>query len=191
VPRCSRSLRVADRPTAPDAADLQNRSGVVIAIRGLFVFLYNRDISTHNASAAEGVFVVNPRTLISAASKTARIATDLTKLNPEISQHVPAGSGVALQGRKFRDPLQDMPVVIVKGINKSRVGLIKDVNGEVCRVELQSTNQTVTVNKSALKRKECVPWLLTPKTTGADHCPWSSSAREPARRLSCLHRRRR
>lgn len=100
--------------------------------------------------------MVNPRTLISAASKTARVQTDLTKLNPDISQHVPTGSGVALQGRKFRDPLQDMPVVIVKGINKSRVGLIKDVNGEICRVELQSTNQIVTVNKSALKRKECV-----------------------------------
>jgi transcription elongation factor len=156
VPRCSRSLRVADRPTAPDAADLQNRSGVVIAIRGLFVFLYNRDISTHNASAAEGVFVVNPRTLISAASKTARIATDLTKLNPEISQHVPAGSGVALQGRKFRDPLLFTPVVVVKGTHKSRVGIITDVNGEVCRVELQATNQTITVKKDGLRKKECV-----------------------------------
>lgn len=128
---------------------LQKRSGVVIAIRGLFVFLYNRDIAVN-----EGVFVVSPRTLISAASKTARVETDLTKLNPELGKLAPAGSGVALQTRRFRDPLTDLAVVIVRGINKSRVGIIKDVNGEICRVELQSSNQTVTVNKSALLKKE-------------------------------------
>lgn len=143
----------------------QQRSGVVLAIRGLFVFVYNRDIATN-----EGVFVVSPRALVSSASKTARVATDLTKLNPEIGNVVPAASGVSLQGRRFRDPLTDMPVVVVKGINKSRVGIIKDINGEVCRVELQSTNQTVTVNKSALMRKECARPSCRPRRFAPVRC---------------------
>lgn len=65
--------------------------------------------------------------------------------------------GTTIQtGKGFRDPLIDCPVVIIKGINKSLVGIIKDVNGEMCRIELQSGNKTVMINKMNLLRKECV-----------------------------------
>jgi hypothetical protein len=68
------------------------------------------------------------------------------------------GGGGSMQISRTRDPLIDCPVVIIKGINKSLVGIIKDVNGHMCRIELQSGNKTVQINKTSLMRKECVPF---------------------------------
>lgn len=131
---------------------LQQRSGVVLAIRRGAVFLYNRDIESNH-----GVFVTSARKLVSSASKRARLQTDLMRLNPDLAKHVPASSGIKLQAPSYRDPLVFTPVVVVKGIHKSRIGLITDINGEVCRVELQATNETITIKKDGLRRKECVP----------------------------------
>lgn len=189
----SLSLRIcaasfADPSTTPPLPLQQGRSGVILAVRGLAVFVYNRNIALN-----EGVFVVSPRSLISlAAAHATKPQSDLAKLNPEIGQYAPLASGIRLQTRRFHDPLLDTPVVVVKGIHKSRIGRITDVNGEVCRVELQSTNQTITVKKDGLLRKECVSSLLrseAPSGAPLTRCfvslPALPAAPRPVRRALC------
>lgn len=113
--------------------------------------MYNSDIPEKN-----GVFVLRSDRLVSEASRKAK--TDFTSLNPALANlkmNAGGGGGGAPMPRG-RDRLIDVTVVIIKGINKGLVGLIKDINGEMARIELQSSNKTVTINKSALMRKELV-----------------------------------
>ena len=114
--------------------------------QSMFVFLHSRDI-LENA----GVFVVRARNLRSAASARAR-AVDTSKMNPVFTNVIPTTTPAGSRGP--RDPLVGLHVVIVKGINKSLIGTIKDINGDKARVELQSGNKTIDIPKTSLMKKE-------------------------------------
>ena len=53
-----------------------------------------------------------------------------------------------------RGRLVNTMVVVVKGTSKGLMGVIKDVVGEMARVELKTNNKTLTIALSSLKRKE-------------------------------------
>lgn len=62
------------------------------------------------------------------------------------------GSGII--GRGPRDRLIGTQVMITKGPSKGVVGIIKDTNGSLARVELLTGNKVVSIDKSRLKRRK-------------------------------------
>ena len=44
-------------------------------------------------------------------------------------------------------------VTIVKGVNKSYIGIIKDTNGPIVRVELATKNKVISIERDKLKRR--------------------------------------
>jgi len=118
-----------------------------------YAFLHNRDITQNG-----GIFVARCRSLEPIAPKGGtKAAVDLSKMNPALLN---AQGGAPSMSRGPRDRLVGVNVVIVKGPQKGYLGTIKDVNGEHCRVELNTTNKIVTVEKLKLRRRGCVILLL-------------------------------
>jgi transcription elongation factor SPT5 len=129
---------------------LQNRRGVVLHIhQAFYAFLHNRDITQNG-----GIFVTRCRSLEPIAPKGGtKAAVDLSKMNPALLN---SQGGAPSMSRGPRDRLVGVNVVIVKGPQKGYLGTIKDVNGDHCRVELNTTNKIVTVEKLKLRRRGCV-----------------------------------
>lgn len=75
-------------------------------------------------------------------------------MNPVFAAAVVPTAASAGTFRGPKDPLVGVHVVIVKGINKSLIGTIKDINGDKARVELQSGNKTIDIPKIMLMKKE-------------------------------------
>ncbi len=96
------------------------------------------------------------RSLASVAPKGNLIkpGTDLSKMNPAMA--VPAGGmvGSGSMGRGPRDRSIGSLVVVVKGIYKGYAGTIKGTNGSAARVELQTGNKIITIEKEKLKRRK-------------------------------------
>jgi transcription elongation factor SPT5 len=59
------------------------------------------------------------------------------------------GSGVMARGP--RDRAVDRIVTVIKGPSKGLVGIIKDTNGLLARVELTTRNKIITIEKEKLK----------------------------------------
>ena len=79
-------------------------------------------------------------------------ALDLSKMNPAVA--APQGGMVGSQiGRGPRDRLIGVHVAIIKGPQKGYYGTIKDTNGNLARVELQTSNKVITIDKVKLKRR--------------------------------------
>lgn len=57
-------------------------------------------------------------------------------------------------GMPNKNRLINTPVVVVRGTQKGLMGIIKDVQGEKARVEMASNNKVLTLDLTALKRKE-------------------------------------
>ncbi|KAF8580096.1 hypothetical protein K439DRAFT_335892 [Ramaria rubella] len=131
----------------------EGRKGQVLHIhQSFFAFLYNREI-TENGS----VFVTRARSLISLAPKNMLKpggAPDLSKMNPPIGGAAPVGGfvGSGAMGRGPRDRLIGVNVVVVVGTFKGYIGIIKDTNGPQARVELNTENKVITIEKDKLKR---------------------------------------
>jgi transcription elongation factor SPT5 len=64
------------------------------------------------------------------------------------------GSGGMWRGPK--DKFISLPVIVVKGPQKGYLGIVKDANGNLLRVELTSNNKVVTYKRSKLKWKTWV-----------------------------------
>ena len=88
-----------------------------------------------------------------------KAAVDLSKMNPALLN---AQGGAPSMSRGPRDRLIGVNVIIVKGTQKGYLGSIKDVNGDHCRVELNTTNKIVTVEKLKLRRRGYVLAVLPP-----------------------------
>jgi transcription elongation factor SPT5 len=126
--------------------------------QSFFAFLHNRDIVENG-----GVFVTRARSLASVTPKAAiRLGnTDLSKMNPAVAGGGMVGSGN--MGRGPRDKLIGARVVIVKGTHKGYIGIIKDVNGNICRVELNTGNKVISIDREKLKRKLWAFYIYIPK----------------------------
>lgn len=80
---------------------------------------------------------------------------DLTKMNPAMA--APGAGGLVGQGgmgRGPRDRLIGVTVTVVKGAHKGYVGVIKDTNGPMARVELHTGNKVITIEKEKLRRRK-------------------------------------
>jgi len=74
---------------------------------------------------------------------------DLTKMNPAVA----GGQGGAPSMMKGpRDRLIGISIKIIKGPQKGYAGVIKDVNGPHCRVELSTNNRIISIEKEKLRR---------------------------------------
>ncbi|KAH7883023.1 hypothetical protein F5I97DRAFT_1960163 [Phlebopus sp. FC_14] len=142
-------LRVNDNVREIDG---EGRKGRVLHIhQSFFAFLHNRDISENG-----GVFVTRARSLASLAPKGNLIkpGTDLGKMNPNVAGGVATGGMVGSGlGRGPRDRDIGALVAVVKGPQKGYIGVIKDTNGNLARVELHTGNKVITIDKEKLYRK--------------------------------------
>ncbi|KAG8882142.1 transcription elongation factor spt5 [Tulasnella sp. 331] len=139
-------IRISDNMKETDG---EGRKGTVLHIhQSFYAFLHNRDIIENG-----GVFVTRARGLMSVAPKGRSAGPDLSKLNPAIA--VPAGGmvGSGNMGKGRKDQLIGVSVQVCQGQFKSYVGIIKDINGQTARVELQTQNKVITIDKTKLKRK--------------------------------------
>lgn len=76
-------------------------------------------------------------------------------MNPEMAGGANGGMvGSGNIGRGPRDRLIGVIVTVVKGNHKGFVGMIKDTNGPMARVELTTRNKVVTIEKEKLKRRK-------------------------------------
>ncbi|KAH9169562.1 early transcription elongation factor of RNA pol II, NGN section-domain-containing protein, partial [Lactarius sanguifluus] len=134
-------LRVGDHMRENDG---EGRKGRVLHVhQSFFAFLHNREITKNG-----GVFVTRARSLVSLAPKGIRPGTDLSEMNPATSGGV--GSGM---GRGPRDRLIGVLVTVVKGPQKGYIGIIKETNGPIARVQLNNNNKVITIEKERLYRR--------------------------------------
>ncbi|KAH9030088.1 hypothetical protein EDB84DRAFT_1495355 [Lactarius hengduanensis] len=141
-------LRVGDNMKENDG---EGRKGRVLHVhQSFFAFLHNREIIENG-----GVFVTRARSLVSLAPKgnIIRPGTDLSKMNPALSGGVTGGMVGSGMGRGPRDRLIGVLVTVVKGPQKGYIGIIKDTNGPIARVELNTNNKVITIEKERLYRR--------------------------------------
>ncbi|KAF5388735.1 hypothetical protein D9757_004857 [Collybiopsis confluens] len=149
-------LRIGDMMKESEG---EGRKGRVLHIhQSHFAFLHNREIIENG-----GVFVTRARGLVSVAPKGSLMKlgpnADLTKMNPAAAggaQGVGAGGGMVgsgAMGRGPRDRLIGVHVVVIKGPHKGYVGIVKDTNGGVARVELNTGNKMISIDKTKIHRK--------------------------------------
>ncbi|KIJ64684.1 hypothetical protein HYDPIDRAFT_175264 [Hydnomerulius pinastri MD-312] len=142
-------LRIQDNVREVDG---EGRKGRVLHIhQSFFAFLHNRDILENG-----GIFVTRARSLASLAPKgnLVKPGTDLGKMNPHVAGGASTGGMVGSgMGRGPRDRDIGVLVAVVKGPQKGYLGVIKDTNGNLARVELHTGNKVITIDKAKLYRK--------------------------------------
>lgn len=98
------------------------------------------------------------RSLTSVAPKNmlkSGVSPDLSKMNPAVGSAQPVGGFVGSgAGRGPRDRLIGIRVIVVKGTFKGYIGIVKDTNGTQIRVELNTGNKIITVEKEKLMRPD-------------------------------------
>lgn len=133
------------------------RKGRVLHIhQSHYAFLHNRDLTENG-----GVFVTRAMGLVSVAPKGNSLMklgpnADLTKMNPAAAggaQGMGGMVGSGAMGRGPRDRLIGAHVVVIKGPHKGYVGIVKDTNGGVARVELNTGNKVISIEKAKIHRK--------------------------------------
>lgn len=82
-----------------------------------------------------------------------KVASDLSKMDPNIV--APSGGmvGSGNMGRGPRDRHIGTNVMVVKGTYKGYIGIIKDTNGNIARVELNTGNKVISIDKDKLKER--------------------------------------
>ncbi|OJA11585.1 hypothetical protein AZE42_01936 [Rhizopogon vesiculosus] len=142
-------LRVQDNVKEIDG---ESRKGRVLHIhQSFFAFLHNRDILENG-----GVFVTRCRSLASLAPKgnLVKPGMDLGKMNPTAAGGAQGGMvGSGAMGRGPRDRDIGATITVIKGNLKGYIGIIKDINGTLARVELNTGNKVITIDKEKLYRR--------------------------------------
>lgn len=102
------------------------------------------------------MFLTRSRALASVAPKNIAkpAAADLSKQNPSLNGALNSGGVVGSNiFRGPRDRVIGLQVTVIKGVYKAYIGVIKDTNGNMVRVELSSKNKVVTIERDKLKRR--------------------------------------
>lgn len=131
---------------------MQGRRGRVLHThQGVYAWLHNRDIAENG-----GVVVTRARSLVSAVPRNnlKLASTDLSKMNPALSGGAQGGALGGNMGRGPRDRLIGATVQIIQGPQKGIVGIVKDTNGNIARVELSTGNKIIMIPKERLKRRK-------------------------------------
>lgn len=71
----------------------------------------------------------------------------------QMAQHDTSGGGFGNKNAP-KDKLINVRVWVVKGDYKGYMGVIKDTNGHMARVELSTNNKVISIDKGKLRRKE-------------------------------------
>ncbi|KAF9267245.1 transcription elongation factor Spt5 [Marasmius fiardii PR-910] len=143
-------LRINDNMKEVDG---EGRKGRVLHIhQSFFAFLHNRDVVENG-----GVFVARARSLISLAPKGNLIklapGADLSKMNPALAAPTGGMVGSGNMGRGPKDRLIGVDVTVIKGPHKGYNGTVRDTNGPVARVELNTGNKVISIEKAKLHRR--------------------------------------
>lgn len=132
----------------------ESKTGTILHIHRGFVFVHDKN-QVENSS----IWVARCSNVITKAAKGGRItapSADLTKMNPALQMKNGPGSAMAPPTRPGRDRLIGLKVHINKGGYKGHRGLVKDTTSGEARVELESKNKVVNVNKIDLSIIEYV-----------------------------------
>ncbi|CDK27740.1 unnamed protein product [Kuraishia capsulata CBS 1993] len=125
----------------------ERRQGNVIHMYRSYLFLKSK-VVTENS----GVFVVNVsavQTISTKGTNGGSKGPDLNKMNPNRSMPPPSlATVVRFTGR---DPTINKHVTIRRGGYKGKKGIVKDANGDTCRVELHAPSKTVPIKKDDLR----------------------------------------
>lgn len=125
----------------------EGKTGTILHIHRGFVFAHNKTQIENS-----GLWVARCMNVITTAAKGGRItapSTDLSKMNPALLAQN-GGRPMAPPQRPGRDKLQGQQVHIRKGPYKGHRGIAKDTTSSVARIELQSKNKVVNVDKQDL-----------------------------------------
>lgn len=141
-------LRVNDNVKEVEGEGRKGR--VLHTHQAFYAWLFNRDYAENG-----GVFVTRARSL---ASLTPRGGlklgnTDLSKMNPALSGGAQGGMVSGNMGRGPRDRLIGTTVQVISGPQKGIIGIVKDTNGNIARVELSTGNKIIMIPKEKLKRR--------------------------------------
>ena len=135
----------------------EGQQGQVICIFRSFLFLHNREVPENG-----GNFVVRSSNVATIAAKGGRvigngaIATDLTKMNPNLQRNGGSMAAPPVPKSVGRDKLIGKTVIIRRGPLKGLLGIVKDSTDTHARVELHTKRAVVTVAKENLGIKEYV-----------------------------------
>ncbi|KAJ9605115.1 transcription elongation factor spt5 [Cladophialophora chaetospira] len=122
----------------------ENKSGTILHIHRGYVFAHNK-LGIENS----GIWVNRCTNVVTTAAKGGRItnpSTDFSKMNPALLGK-PAAAQMAPPQRPGRDPLQGKLVHINKGTYKGHRAIVKDTTAGEARLELQTKNKTINLNK--------------------------------------------
>lgn len=123
----------------------EGKSGTILHIHRGFVFVHNK-LGIENA----GIWVARCTNVITTAAKGGRItgpATDLSKMNPALQMRNRPDASMAPPQRPGRDPLVGKFVHVNKGPYKGHRAIVKDTTAGEARLELQTKNKVINVNK--------------------------------------------
>lgn len=81
-------------------------------------------------------------------------SVDTTKMNPNVNGGAGGGMVGSQMSRGPKDRLIGVSVSVKQGPYKAHIGVIKDVNGLIARVELQTGNKVITIPKEKLWRRK-------------------------------------
>jgi transcription elongation factor SPT5 len=135
----------------------EGKQGQVICIFRSFLFLHNREVPENG-----GNFVVRSSNVATIAAKGGRVigngavATDLTKMNPNLQRNGGSMAAPPVPKSVGRDKLIGKTVIIRRGPLKGLLGIVKDSTDTHARVELHTKRAVVTVAKENLGIKEYV-----------------------------------
>ncbi|KAJ2557238.1 transcription elongation factor spt5, partial [Coemansia sp. RSA 1933] len=135
------------------------RQGAVLQVTRFVTYIQPRDQSS---SAATGIFACRTRQVESLSARQNSLDPYATRTQRTTGQNGRGGSqngrgrggghvGV-LRGR--RDPLLNKPVIACRGPYKGYMGIVKDVQGDAVRVELQTNSRVVTIDKDKLNVRQ-------------------------------------
>lgn len=125
----------------------ENKSGTILHIHRGYVFAHNK-LGIENS----GIWVNRCTNVVTTAAKGGRITnptTDFSKMNPALMGK-PSTAQMAPPQRPGRDPLQGKLVHINRGTYKGHRAIVKDTTAGEARLELQTKNKTINLNKFEL-----------------------------------------
>jgi transcription elongation factor SPT5 len=131
----------------------EGKSGTILHLHRGYVFGHNK-LGLENA----GIWVNRCSNVVTTAAKGGRNtnpSTDLSKMNPALLGKRPEAA-MAPPQRPGRDPLQGKLVHINKGTYKGHRAIVKDTTAGEARLQLQTKNKTLNINKYDLSIIEYV-----------------------------------
>ena len=148
----------------------EGKSGSILHIHRNYLFAHDRTHMTENT----GIWVARCSNVIGRSARNGAPLTDLTKMNPAM-QVKGIDSNMGPPQKPGLDRLIKKRVKVNRGPYKGHRGIVKDTTPGEARIELESKNKIVNVNKLHVSVIEYVPrqvdWcsLLTSASPNTDH----------------------